>query len=187
MATPLELARRLQKAFPESISDPQEFRGEISLVVRDASKILEVLRHAKTECGFNLLVDITSVDHMGTTPRFEVVYHLYSFKEASYLRIKTFVGEETPELASATSVWKAAEWHEREIFDMMGIAFTDHPYLKRILMWEGYPHHPLRKEFPLAGIPVGDGVVKDAPMAGGPFVTVPGDLTTVDREPRSRS
>ena len=117
--------------------------------------------------------------------RFDVVYHLYSFSAHQYLRVLTSVGEEKPELPTVCEIWRGAEWHEREVFDMMGIRFSGHPDLLRILMWEGYPHHPLRKEFPLAGLTVDD-VVKPAPMAGGPFATLPGEKTTVEREPRAK-
>ena len=90
------------------------------------------------------------------------------------LRLKTDVSEEKSELPSVTGVWRTANWHEREIYDMMGIRFRGHPDLRRILMWEGYPYFPLRKDFPLAGKPsgfAGRGVHQISPMEGGPFVT----------------
>jgi len=163
-----------------------EFRGETSIMVKDASRIAEVMRCARNDLGFELLLDISSVDHLGDEPRFEVVYHLYSFKAHQHLRLKTRVGEEKPELPSITEIWKGADWHEREVFDMMGIRFAGHPDLRRILMWDGYPHFPLRKEFPLAGIPTEDGRANIAPMAGGPFVTSPGEKTALEREPRAK-
>lgn len=92
---------------------------------------------------------------------------------------------------SVVSVWKTADWHERETFDMFGIRFRNHPNLKRILMWEGYPHYPLRKDFPLAGLPadlpetaVDADTVRPAPMLGGPFVPTTGTRSSVRREPR---
>ncbi len=185
MASALELALQLRGRFPDIVSAPLEFRGEVSVSIRDAARIVEVMQHLKSGLGFDMLMDICSVDHMGSEPRYEVVYHAYSFASHQYLRLKTFVGEETPELASVCGVWRAADWHEREVFDLMGIRFAGHPDMRRIIMWEGYPHHPLRKDFPLAGLPV-DHVVKPAPMAGGPFVTAPGDKTTYDREPRGK-
>ena len=155
------------------------------MVVKDPSRLVEVMRYLKSELRFDLLLDIAGVDHGEDQPRFEVVYHLYSFATQQYLRVKTRVREGTPELPTLCPVWKAANWHEREVFDMMGIRFTGHPDLRRILMWEGYPYHPLRKDFPLAGLTV-DETVQPAPMAGGPFVTSPAGQNTVDREPQAK-
>jgi NADH-quinone oxidoreductase subunit C len=185
MSSALHFANQLQERFKNLVSAPLEFRGEVSISVSDAHSIVDVMRYAKSALGFDMLLDITSIDNLGTDPRFEIVYHLYSFASHQYLRIKTSVGEESSEIGSISHLWPAANWHEREVFDMMGIRFKGHPDLRRILMWEGYPHFPLRKEFPLAGLPTTEWV-KPAPMAGGPFVTSPGEKTTVDREPRSR-
>lgn len=185
MASALQLAQQLQQQFLDSICPPTEFRGDVAISVREAQRIHDILQHAKKGLGFDMLLDIASVDHLGDDPRFEVVYHLYSFDSAQYLRVNTRVSEKHPSLPTVSSLWKGADWYEREIFDMMGIQFIGHPDLRRILMWEGYPHHPLRKEFPLSGLPVDD-LVKPAPMAGGPFVTSTGCKTTVDREPRGK-
>ena len=92
-------------------------------------------------------------------------------------------------MPTVTGIWPTADWHEREIYDMMGITFDGHPDLRRILMWDGYPFYPLRKDFPLAGRPseMPDVAFTDtAPLAGGPFVTSPSSASTVHREPRSR-
>jgi NADH-quinone oxidoreductase subunit C len=186
MPTSLELARQLQSRFRDFVSEPTEFRGEVNLKIALSERILEVMQFAKNELGFEMLLDITGIDHLGAEPRFEIVYHLSSLASHQYLRLKTFVGEESPELPSVVSLWKGADWHEREVYDMMGIRFKGHPDLRRILMWDSYPHFPLRKEFPLAGLPTADRRANSAPMAGGPFVTSPGDKTTVDREPRSK-
>jgi NADH-quinone oxidoreductase subunit C len=166
-----------------------EFRGETTLRVERAD-ILAISQFCKTELGFTYLVDISSVDNFGEEPRFEVVYELYQMEAGNHLRLKLTVSEDELEVPSVTSVWRTADWHEREVFDMMGIKFTEHPDLRRILMWDGYPFFPLRKDFPLAGLPSDMPDVafsKAAPLAGGPFVTVPSTATTKDREPRSRS
>ncbi len=164
-----------------------EFRGETTLVV-EPEKIVEVCAHARS-LGFDMLIDLSSVDNFGQEPRFEVVYELYSLEGNYSLRLKTTVSEDNPEIDSVVSVWDTANWHEREVYDMMGIRFRNHPDLRRILMWEGYPYYPLRKDFPLAGKPSevpGVAFTKAAPLEGGPFVTVPSTKGSREREPRSR-
>jgi NADH-quinone oxidoreductase subunit C len=161
----------------------------LSVTVSDPAAIEEVCRFAKVELGFDYLVDITSVDNYGEEPRFVVLYHLYGLKHKCYLRLRTAVGEEEGELPTVTTVWRTADWHEREIYDMMSIRFRGHPDLRRILMWEGYPYYPLLKDFPVAGKPTNLPEVaftNSAPMAGGPFVTVAGGKDTIAREPRVR-
>jgi NADH-quinone oxidoreductase subunit C len=188
--TALELAKQLQARFGELISEPTEFRGEVTVTVADAERIAEVCAVAKRELGFNFLLDITSVDNYGEDPRWTVVYELYGLGHRCHLRLKTHVSEEKSELPTVTGVWRTADWHEREIYDMMGIRFRGHPDLRRILMWEGYPYFPLRKDFPLAGKPseVPDvAFTEAAPLEGGPFVTRPGGKDAIEREPRVRT
>jgi NADH-quinone oxidoreductase subunit C len=171
-----------------SIARTPEFRGETTLRVNGA-QIDEIARCCKDELGFTYLLDISSVDNFGDEPRFELVYELYHFERGEHLRLKFPVSEDALEVPTVSHLWRTADWHEREVFDMMGIRFKGHPDLRRILMWEGYPFFPLRKDFPLAGRPseMPDvGFSKVAPLAGGPFVTVPSTATTKDREPRSR-
>jgi NADH-quinone oxidoreductase subunit C len=188
--TPADAAQKLSSRFEELISEPVEFRGEISLRVVDPSRIAEVCAFCKSELGFDYLVDLSSIDNYGEDPRWTLVYELYSLAHRCYLRLKTDVGEEASSLPTVTTVWKTADWHEREIYDMMGIRLEGHPDLRRILMWDGYPHHPLRKDFPLAGKPteLPEVAFSDAaPMEGGPFVTQPGDADAGVREPRVRT
>lgn len=187
--TAADLATRLQGFFPEALSNRREFRGEITLELNDAELIAGVCGKAKRELAFDYLVDITSIDHYGEDPRFTLVYELYGYGHLCHLRIKTSVGEEQSELPTVSDVWQTANWHEREIYDMMGIRFRGHPDLRRILMWDGYPYFPLRKDFPLAGKPSDVpemAFTKPAPLEGGPFVTVPGGRDAVAREPRVR-
>jgi NADH-quinone oxidoreductase subunit C len=189
MASSLELAQQLRARFPGLISEPAEFRGEITLKVADAERMPEVCSLAKQELGFDYLVDITSVDNYGEDPRFTIIYHLYGYGHLCPLRLKIEVSEEKGELPTVTGVWRAADWHEREIYDMMGLRFRGHPDLRRILMWEGYPYHPLRKDFPLGGKPTSlpeIAFTEPAPLAGGPFVTLPGGQSSQAREPRVR-
>ena len=187
--TSTDIANQLAGHFSGLFSAPVEFRGEVTLVLSDSERILEVARYAKAELAFDYLVDITSIDNYGEDPRFTIVYHLYGYGHRLYLRIKTNVSEEISELPSVVSVWRTADWHEREIYDMMGVRFRGHPDLRRILMWEGYPYFPLRKDFPLAGkgSEMPDVAFSNpAPLEGGPFVTVPGGKDTIAREPRVR-
>jgi NADH-quinone oxidoreductase subunit C len=159
------------------------------------ANLLEVLQDLRESHAFDFLSDLTAIDHFDAAPRFEVVYHLYSTERHEYLRIVTpCAGETDPVCLSVVSLWATADWHERETFDMFGIHFDGHPDLRRILMWDGYPYHPLRKEFPLAGIdvefPSADLTemtgtsAKPAPMMGGPFHAAQrGHMST--REPRA--
>jgi NADH-quinone oxidoreductase subunit C len=186
----LEFAKKIKARFGDLISEPTEFRGEITLKIGDAERITEVCEFAKKELGFNYLVDISSIDNYGEDPRLTIVYQLRGLAHGGELRLKTSVSEEKSELPSVTTVWKTANWHEREIYDMMGIRFRGHPDLRRILMWEGYPYFPLRKDFPLAGkatdVP-GVAFTQPAPLEGGPFVTAPGGKDAIEREPRVRN
>jgi NADH-quinone oxidoreductase subunit C len=188
--TALEQANKLKARFGDVLSEPVEFRGEITIQIANAERIAEVCEFARKELGFDYLVDISSLDNYGEDPRWTLVYHLRSLANGCELRIKTDVSEEKSELPTVISVWRTADWHEREIYDMMGIRFRGHPDLRRILMWEGYPYFPLRKDFPLAGKPTQIPEVaftQAAPLEGGPFVTAPGGKDAIEREPRVRT
>jgi NADH-quinone oxidoreductase subunit C len=185
-----ECANQIKAKFGDLVAEPVEFRGEISLKISDAEQILEVCKFASRQLGFDYLVDISSVDNYGEDQRWTVIYHLRGMADGQELRLKTDVSEEKSELPSVLPVWRTANWHEREIYDMMGIRFSGHPDLRRILMWEGYPYHPLRKDFPLAGKPSdlpGVAFTQISPMEGGPFVTIPSSGDAIGREPRVRT
>ncbi|MFM2197685.1 MAG: hypothetical protein RLZZ505_1117 [Verrucomicrobiota bacterium] len=177
----------LRETLGAGLLSETEFRGETTLSV-SLEALPKALSLCKEKLGFELLLDISSLDHFGDDPRFEVVYELASLDDTRHLRLKAKVSEDES-VPTAIHLWKAADWHEREVWDMMGIPFSGHPNLKRILMWEGYPFFPLRKDFPLAGRPTDmpdvafTGV---APLEGGPFVTAPGGETVAKREPRAR-
>lgn len=190
MPTSLELAGQLREKFGDLISEPLEFRGEVTVTVADAERIAEVCAHAKSALGFDLLLDLSSIDNYGDDPRWTVVYELSGIGHGCHLRLKTHVGEERSQLPTVSGVWRTADWHEREAYDMMGIVFSGHPDLRRILMWEGYPYFPLRKDFPLAGKPTvlpDTAFTQPAPLEGGPFVTLPGGKDSAAREPRVRT
>ncbi len=172
----------------EFAGDVTEFRGESTVKVPLAA-LHPVMEKCRMELGYEMILDISSVDHFGDDPRFEMVYELATLDDSKHLRVKASVSEEE-EVPTVTNLWAGADWHEREVYDMMGIRFSGHPNLKRILMWEGYPFYPLRKDFPLAGRPTDmpdvafTGV---APLEGGPFVTSAGAEGPVRREPRART
>ena len=162
-----------------------------------AGEALAVLKHLRDQLGYDFLMDVTAVDWSADkSPRFTVVWHLYSSTKHTYVRLAADCADDAePAMPTATSLWAGADWHERETFDMLGIRFTGHPDLRRILMWDAYPYFPLRKEFPLAGLPTElsdpeitaetkTGVIS-APMAGGPFVATPGEPMG-EAEPRAK-
>jgi len=161
------------------------------------ASLVEVVKTLRDNHDFDGLMDATAIDN-GTeaSPRFTVVYHLYSSKNHGYVRIAADCqDDENPVAPSLCSLFKSANWMERETFDMFGIRYEGHPDLRRILMWDEYPYHPLRKEFPLAGfeeelwdpeIAAETGTkVKPAPMAGGPFVARQSAFEG-DREPKAK-
>ncbi len=131
-----------------------DFRGDETIVVKGES-LLEVMRRLKEdpEFEFNILMDLSAVDYLTfkehSGPRFEMVYHLYSIPKNQRLRVKVLVEEKTAEVPSLTGLWPAADWYEREVWDMFGIRFTGHPDLKRILMYDEFVGHPLRKDYPV--------------------------------------
>ncbi|KJS81310.1 MAG: hypothetical protein JM58_17390 [Peptococcaceae bacterium BICA1-8] len=109
----------------------------------NATNLLEIVEFLKTE-GLNFLADISSADYKEF---FEVVYQLYSFDDSDHLTVKVKLTHDNPQVTSLTSLWETADWLEREVYDLMGITFINHPNLERILTWEGFEGHPLRKDF----------------------------------------
>lgn len=182
-----QIVKALSEKFTTAVTGTGEFRGEHTLNVTLAS-LRPLLKYCRDELGFDYLVDVSSVDHLGQEPRFEMVYELYGYSHLQHLRVKSRVSEDE-EVPTVSDLWATANWHEREVYDLMGISFEGHPDLRRILMWEGYPFHPLRKEFPLAGKPsempdvAFTGV---APLEGGPFVTSADAEDTISGEPRAK-
>ncbi len=156
----------VKAAFPDVKLKATEFRGQTTLVVPvdDAHRIMRSLRDEPT-CDYNTLSDVVGVDYLNypakTDGRFAVIYLLQSHRHERRLTVKIYVDPTldtsgtTPdpalEVDSVTDLWPSAEWPEREIYDMFGIRFRNHPDLRRILMWEDYPGHPLRKDYPLRG------------------------------------
>ena len=142
---------QLREKFPASILEVKTFRDEVTATVakKDLSEICKFL-YSDPDLQYQFLTDLCGVDFFPETPRFEVVYLLYSMKNNQRLRLKSKVAE-GESISSVESIWKAANWLEREVYDLFGIPFENHPDLKRILLWDGYEGHPLRKDYPVEG------------------------------------
>jgi NADH-quinone oxidoreductase subunit C len=142
----------LKGKFPEAVRGVEEFRGETTVTV-DKGQLRAVLKFLKESEAllYDLLVDVAGVDSGNGSPRFLVAYLLHSTKFNNRLRIKIRVAEGAA-LDTVSDIWKAADWLEREVYDMFGIRFSDHPDLRRILLTDDFVGHPLRKDFPLKGI-----------------------------------
>ncbi|MFP4156419.1 MAG: NADH-quinone oxidoreductase subunit C [Opitutales bacterium] len=159
-------------------------------------QLVELCTALRDEFTYDLLIDVTAIDWDAASPRFTGIYHLFSTSTREYLRIAVDCQDDiNPTLPSLCGLYPAANWHERETFDLMGIRYAGHPNLRRILMWDDYPYHPLRKDFPLAGIevplPAADvaestkATLIPAPMMGGPFVSS-GNGPMSQTEPQAR-
>lgn len=182
-----DLNQKYLSRFKDKLSVSEEFRGETTWTI-EKSCLLELMTALKEKEQFDYLVDMLSIDNFGEDPRFEMVYELFSYERELHLRVKCTVGEEE-KVPTVSHLWRTADWNEREVYDMMGISFEGHPDLRRILMWEGYPFYPLRKDFPLEGKPseMPDiAFTRKAPLEGGPFVTSK-ESNAIHREPRSKS
>lgn len=141
----------LKKRFPDLATS--EFRGQVRVVVPLGS-LFDALRTLKEELGFDMLVDVTCVDYLhyrGATDRFGMVYLLANTDTAERLTIRSFVNDPQPTVPSVVGLWEAANWLEREVWDMFGIRFAGHPDLRRVLLPEEFTAHPLRKDYPLQG------------------------------------
>ncbi len=155
------ISKKLSEKFPEIKFDISDYKDQVA-VTFDKQHIVAVADFLKNddELQFKLCEDVTAVDWARRKNRFTVVYHIFSLKLNSRLRLKSDVDEVDPpageagcNIESVSSIWKTANWHERETYDMYGITFKNHPDLRRMYMPEEFEYHPLRKEFPLMGIP----------------------------------
>jgi NADH-quinone oxidoreductase subunit C len=145
-----ELIAAIREAFGDRIQDSHEQCGDATVVI-ERERALDIFGELRDrpEFAFNFLMDVTVVDYLGKTPRFEVVYHLFSLPKNQRLRVKIGVPEEEPWVHSLQPLWKAANWLEREAWDLFGIRFEGHPDLRRILLYEQFIGHPLRKDYPV--------------------------------------
>jgi NADH-quinone oxidoreductase subunit C len=194
MTTDVEITTAVSQQFPSATPRASLDCPAFNVPATEAMALLQNLRDTQ---GYDFLMDVTAIDWSAEkSPRFTVVWHLYSSTKHTYVRVAADCPSDTdPTMPTATGLWAGANWHERETYDMLGIKFTGHPDLRRILMWDAYPYFPLRKDFPLAGLPtelsdpeiteeIKTGVIS-APMAGGPFVATPGEPMS-EAEPRAK-
>lgn len=148
--TTMNLRQSIKEKFKDAVTEVHAEHGQETAVVKRES-LLEIIRFLKMDpaMDFNVLMDLTAVDglEMNWQPRFEVVYHLYSLVKNHRIRIKVRVSAQDAVVPSLTPVWPIADWLEREVWDMFGIRFEGHPNLKRILMYEEFEGHPLRKDY----------------------------------------
>lgn len=142
----------LTEEFSDKILDVYKSSDDIFVRI-EPDAIIDIARALKEEYHFVYLADILGADRFTSEERFEVIYNLASFRDRERLFLKVWLEEEDPKVESVTPVWKAANWLERQTYDMFGINFLNHPDMRRIYMPEDYDYHPLRKEFPLLGIP----------------------------------
>lgn len=163
MATNEKIKEKLQARFPGKISAVDEQFSMLCFSIRsdDNVEIVQFLRD-DPELSFDFLIDLFGVDYleMGGIERYAVIYHLYSINHGHRISIKAFVPEQNLRLRSVSSLWTAANWAEREVYDMYGIAFDGHPDLRRILNPDDFTGFPLRKDFPLQGVGYRDGFEK---------------------------
>jgi len=147
------ILEKLNSQFPQGILSSSTFRNDLTVLVKkdDIVRICDLLKN-DPDLSFDMLIDLCGVDMYRPDDRFEVVYILYSLKNKNYLRLKV-TADEGEKVPTVSVVWSAANWHERETFDMYGIVFEGHPDLRRMYMPEDYEYYPLRKDYPLMGVP----------------------------------
>jgi NADH-quinone oxidoreductase subunit C len=138
----------VEQSFAGKVIGSHQQHGDETIVIKREG-MLDIFTFLKTDarCKFNLMIDVTAVDHLPARPRFEVVYHLKSIPLKHRLRIKVPIEDKGAEVDTISKLWVAADWYEREVFDMYGILFKGHPNLKRLLMYEGFEGYPLRKDY----------------------------------------
>jgi NADH-quinone oxidoreductase subunit C len=149
----VERENRLRVKIPKAVISGSSFRGQNRITI-DPASIWETLHLLRNEAGFDMLFELTAVDYLeypGARDRFGVVYGMLDVNEGERLFIKTFINEPDLTLPTVTNLWEAANWMEREVFDMFGITFVGHPNLKRLLLPEEYTSFPLRKDYPVKG------------------------------------
>lgn len=144
-----KIIESLQEKFPEKVSEVSDPYGDLVIEI-DKAILLDVVRFLKDKpFDFAMLLDLTCIDFRGQSPRFIMVYHLFSLTTNLRIRIKAGVTEEALRIDTLSGIWKNANWLEREVYDMFGVEFVDHPDMRRLFMYDGFEGHPLRKDYPL--------------------------------------
>jgi NADH-quinone oxidoreductase subunit C len=148
------ISGKVKEKFGAALEEVSDFRDDICLTIK-SDQIVSLGKFLKEDPDLQFIMckDITAIDWATRKKRFTAVYHIYSFKLNYTLRIKANIDDNPPAIESVASVWRSADWYERETFDMYGIKFINHPDLRRMYMPEGFEHYPLRKDFPVLGIP----------------------------------
>lgn len=184
-----EVIRALQDRFGDDVRDVNEYAGEQTVFVAK-ERIEDICRFLREEQQFTYLSDIGGVDRFTDEDRFEVYYNLVSFEKRKRIRLKVRVDEEDLTVPSVTPVYRAANWNEREVYDMIGVRFENHPDLRRMYMPEDFEYYPQRKEFPQLGIPGSLPLPPQTPegeIQYDPFPAAHGRLTPKSyEEPKSR-
>jgi len=167
------VVQRLSAALPGAVLAAKELVGQVTVEI-PPEKVPDVLRYLKGTEAYTYLVDLTAVDWKARVPRFDVVYWLHSFEKGNArIRVRTGVADGA-ECPTVSGVFRTANWMEREVWDLFGIPFSGHPDLRRILTWDGFAGHPLRKDFPVEGVDTGAAIYPDQyPEGGGPSVKDP--------------
>ena len=165
------LVQELRRAHADAILSARTYAGDLVLDIQ-REEICAVCQSLKAEYGFLLLIDICGADHPDReSGRFSVIYQAYNLETTHRVRLRVVTDEATP-VPSVCAVWKGANWPEREVYDMYGVTFSDHPDMTRILLWEGFNGFPLRKDFPVEGIDTGSAIYPEfyedeaGPVAG---------------------
>ncbi len=154
----IEIKNKIEALLPEleiDFSDKSVDMLEIVIDRNDIIAFMEIMK-SDSELNFNMLSSATAVDYKTyksskKNHRFEAVYHLFSLEKKHRIRVKSVLNDSKPEIETLSSIWRSANWMEREAYDMFGVNYINHPNMKRVLLWEGYNGHPLRKEYPLKG------------------------------------
>ncbi|MEK6553452.1 MAG: NADH-quinone oxidoreductase subunit C [Bacteroidota bacterium] len=148
------IVEKVKEKFDESVEEISDFRDDLCITIKK-DQIVNLGKFLKEdlELQFIMCKDVTAIDWATRKKRFTTVYHIYSFKLNYTLRLKSNIDDDPPTIETVSSVWKSANWYERETWDMYGIKFVNHPDLRRMYMPEGFEYHPLKKDFPVLGIP----------------------------------
>jgi NADH-quinone oxidoreductase subunit C len=148
------IVEKVKEKFGESVEEISDFRDDLCIAIKK-DHIVNLGKFLKEDPDLQFIMckDVTAIDWATRKKRFTTVYHIYSFKLNYTLRLKSNIDDDPPTIETVSSVWQSANWYERETWDMYGIKFVNHPDLRRMYMPEGFEHHPLKKDFPVLGIP----------------------------------